>query len=195
MTEHQQTNLQFQALLDELREGSASAGKKLVELSFHKFRRLAEKAISGYQLVRRKEETDDLLHNSMIRLQKALAGKIPHSSIEFYSFVATLIRNELIEMGRKHLGRKNLRKGWISNNNHLVNEAVDPETKSHSFQKWIEFHEEANRLEQKHKEVFDLVFYEGLNQQETADLLGISKKTVQRRWKHIKEQLALDFLP
>ena len=182
-------------MLDDLRKGSDPAKKKLVELSFHKFRRLAEKAISGYLLVSRKEETDDLLHNSMIRLQKALSGKIPYNAIEYYSFVATLIRNELIEMGRKHLGRKNLRKGWISNSNHLVNEAVDPETKSHSFQKWIEFHEEANRLDQKHKQVFDLVFYEGLNQQETADILGISKKTVQRRWKLIKDQLALDILP
>ncbi|MFN6051164.1 MAG: ECF-type sigma factor, partial [Planctomycetia bacterium] len=36
---------------------------------------------------------------------------------------------------------------------------------------------------------------EGLNQQETADILGISKKTVQRRWKLIKDQLALDILP
>lgn len=165
-----------------------------MELSFHKFRKLAEKAIIGFQLVRRKEDTDDLLHNSMIRLQKSLSGQIPANAIEYYSFVATLIRNELIDMGRKHLGRKNWRKGRISNNNHLVDSAADPETSNNSYVKWIEFHEEVNLLEKDYKEVFDLIFYEGLNQEQTANILGVSKKTVQRRWKIAKAKLDSGFL-
>jgi RNA polymerase sigma-70 factor (ECF subfamily) len=47
---------------------------------------------------------------------------------------------------------------------------------------WAEFHESAGNLPAEMGEVFDLIFYQGLSHAEAAGLLGVSTKTVQRRW-------------
>jgi RNA polymerase sigma-70 factor (ECF subfamily) len=47
---------------------------------------------------------------------------------------------------------------------------------------WAEFHERAGELPEDQREVFDLVWYQGLTNAEAADVVGVSTKTIQRRW-------------
>jgi RNA polymerase sigma-70 factor (ECF subfamily) len=47
---------------------------------------------------------------------------------------------------------------------------------------WTEFHRQAEALPDEEREAFDLVYYQGLNYAEAADVLGVSAKTVMRRW-------------
>lgn len=51
---------------------------------------------------------------------------------------------------------------------------------------WTEFHEAVTRLASEHREVVDLLFYDGISQHEAADVLGVSIRTLKRRWQQAK---------
>ena len=47
---------------------------------------------------------------------------------------------------------------------------------------WTEFHRQVESLSDEEREVFNLIWYQGLTQAETATVLGVSERTVNRRW-------------
>jgi len=47
---------------------------------------------------------------------------------------------------------------------------------------WSEFHEQAAALPEEEREVFDLIWYQGLAHTEAGELLGVCARTVKRRW-------------
>ena len=47
---------------------------------------------------------------------------------------------------------------------------------------WAEFHAQVEHLPEEQREVFDLLWYQELSQAEAATLLGVSERTVKRRW-------------
>lgn len=51
---------------------------------------------------------------------------------------------------------------------------------------WSEFHETVNNLPDEQKEVVNLLFYEGMSQEEAAIVLGVSLRTLKRRWQEAK---------
>ena len=59
----------------------------------------------------------------------------------------------------------------------------------HGLAEWTEFHEHVDALPDQERAMFDLLWYQGLNQAEAADTLGISERTVNRHW--IKARLRL----
>jgi RNA polymerase sigma-70 factor (ECF subfamily) len=54
---------------------------------------------------------------------------------------------------------------------------------------WAEFHEQIDALPEEEREVFDLLWYQGLNQAEAAELLGVSERTIKRRWQAARLRL------
>jgi len=51
---------------------------------------------------------------------------------------------------------------------------------------WSDFHETVNGLPDEQKEVVNLLFYEGMSQEEAATVLGVSLRTLKRRWQEAK---------
>jgi RNA polymerase sigma-70 factor (ECF subfamily) len=47
---------------------------------------------------------------------------------------------------------------------------------------WTAFHEAVERLPEEEREVVNLVYYDGLSRAEAAREVGVSAKTVRRRW-------------
>ncbi len=47
---------------------------------------------------------------------------------------------------------------------------------------WTRFHEAVESLGDEQREVFNLLWYEALTQPEAASVLGVSQRTVGRRW-------------
>ena len=58
---------------------------------------------------------------------------------------------------------------------------------------WTDFHLSIDKLDDDDREVFDLIWYQGLSQDSVAELIGVSQKTVSRRWqkarRHVYEML------
>jgi RNA polymerase sigma-70 factor (ECF subfamily) len=51
---------------------------------------------------------------------------------------------------------------------------------------WTEFHQHVEQLPDEEREVFDLIFYQELSQAEASELLGVSLRTIKRRWRSAK---------
>ena len=47
---------------------------------------------------------------------------------------------------------------------------------------WCEFHEQVTALPEEEREVFGLIFYQGMTQEDAAEVLGVAVRTIQRRW-------------
>jgi len=54
---------------------------------------------------------------------------------------------------------------------------------------WGEFHEKIGALPDEEREVFDLLWYQGLSQAEAAELLNVSERTIKRRWQSARLRL------
>ena len=54
---------------------------------------------------------------------------------------------------------------------------------------WTEFHAQIDVLPGEWKEVFDLLWYQGLSQAEAATLLGVTERVVKYRWRSARLEL------
>lgn len=133
--------------------------------------------LRGYPVVRRWEQTDDVFQDAMIRLYKALVDVTPESLRHFYNLAGQQIRRELLDLARRH-GRKEVQR-------ELPDDPDEPST----LAEWTEFHHQAESLPQDEREVFSLLWYEELTQEEAADVLGVSRRTVIRRWQAARIKL------
>jgi RNA polymerase sigma-70 factor (ECF subfamily) len=164
--------------LDRLRAGDPAARDALIEHACNRLRNLARRMLKGWPGVHRWEQTDDVLQRVLIRLHKALGSVQPQDVKGFFGLAARLTKQELIDLGRHHLGPQG------DGANHASGydlAAVQRITHTH-----LRFHELVESLSPEARAVVDLVFYEGMTLGEAADLLGVSERTAKRRWREAR---------
>jgi RNA polymerase sigma factor (sigma-70 family) len=179
----------IQACLDRLRQGDQSAHSALLESACERLTRLARKMLKGFPSVRRWEETDDVVQNALVRLRRALESTAPESVRSFVNLAAVQIRRELIDLARHYNGPHGM--GARHESQTLTNgsrespvkraaaaDTNDPER----LDAWAKFHQGVESLSDEDREVFGLLWYQGLTQGEAAEVLKVSEKTVNRRW-------------
>jgi RNA polymerase sigma factor (sigma-70 family) len=188
----------IQGWIDRLRTGDDSARAALLDCTCQRLRRLARKMLKGYPGVARWEQTDDVLQNALIRLDRALRAVAPPTARHFFRLAATQIRRELIDLARRHSGPEGLiaRHSSRAGTNELSDSRAnsgEPSDTTHDPSRlavWTEFHRRIEGLADEDREVFDLLWYQGLTQAEAASVLNISERQVSRRW--IAARLNLD---
>lgn len=170
-------------LVVRLHAGDASARDELVNAACDRLLRLTRKMLKSFPRVARWEQTDDVFQNAVIRLCKALQEVRPQSLQHFLHLAALHIRRELIDLARHHFGPQG--PGAHHDTGHSENPILaaaqttqDPGT----LVQWSEFHEQVEVLPAEEREVFNLLWYHGVAQQEAATLLNISERSLQRRW-------------
>src|SRR5262245_64782591 len=94
----------LQGWLDRLRAGDDRAREQLLESSNERLARLARKLLRDSPGVRRWEQTDDVLQNALLRLDRALKAVVPPTSRDYFRLAAAMIRRELIDLARHHFG-------------------------------------------------------------------------------------------
>ncbi len=77
MTAPGNTTTKLQHWLDLLRDGNDHARTELIGHACERLRLLTSRMLRGYPLVRRWEQTDDVLQNAVIRLHRSLADVTP----------------------------------------------------------------------------------------------------------------------
>jgi RNA polymerase sigma-70 factor (ECF subfamily) len=179
----------LQRCLDRLQAGDEAARKELLESACERLRRLTRTMLRDYRRLKRWEETDDVLQNALVRLYRALQQVTPATPRDFYRLATLQIRRELIDLARHHYGpeghgghHESLGGEGEADTRPAPYEAADATHSPGRLAEWAEFHEEVANLPEEEREVFDLVWYQGLTHAEAAELLGVSTKTVQRRW-------------
>jgi RNA polymerase sigma factor (sigma-70 family) len=189
---------QIQSLLDRLGNGDESALEELLVHSQNRLRRMAHRMLAGKPHVHRWYETDDVLQNSLVRLCRSLKTVKPESVRGYCGLVATQIRRELIDMARSLYGPEGQGRNHKSDpgeadpkgNPHPLYEKPDPGTDVVGQLEMVEFHETVDQLEPEQREVFELIFYEGLSRAEVASLLAVSERTIKRRWREARLALS-----
>lgn len=185
------TTTQIGILLHRLLGGDLSARNDLISVAVERLRLLARGMLGGFAVVRRWEQTDDVLQNSLIRLCRALDADAPKTPRHFFNLAALQIRRELLDLSDKYKGPQGLAANHhTSTTGGALRRQVDKSAGPSSQAEWGEFHRAVEALPSELREVFGLIWYDGLSQEEAADVLGVSVRTVKRRWQEARMALA-----
>jgi RNA polymerase sigma factor (sigma-70 family) len=181
---------QIQCQLDRLRAGDESARDELLKLACQRLGRLAHKMLRGYPGVRRWEQTDDVLQNAAIRLCRALRKVKPESVRSFVNLAAVQIRRELIDLARYYdgpggMGRHHVSRAELDGSGTAPGRRDSPADTNDPVRlaSWSEFHTQVDALPDEQREVFNLLWYQGLQQGEAAALLNVTERVVRYRWR------------
>jgi RNA polymerase sigma-70 factor (ECF subfamily) len=178
----------LQGWLDRMQAGDEEAVHGLIDHALERLRRLARKMLRGYPAVQRWEQTDDVLQNAVLRLQRSLAQVRVESVRGFFSLAAEHIRRELIDLARHYYGPQGQGAHHASGRGDgggglPLHDRPDSSDDPARLAQWSEFHRQAEALPAEEREVFHLVWYHNLSHAEAALLLHVTERTVRRRWR------------
>jgi RNA polymerase sigma-70 factor (ECF subfamily) len=175
----------LQCLLDRLRQGDDTAHNELVGRAYERLRRLARKILrQDFPRLDRLHGTTTVLHETALRLLKALQEVKPATVREFFALAARHIRWALLDLARRANPEVALpeRPADGSSQGGQPDERPDSSNDPAKLALWTEFHRAVEALPAAEREVVDLHWYQGLTQAEIARLLGVPPKQVSLRW-------------
>jgi RNA polymerase sigma-70 factor (ECF subfamily) len=179
----------IQGWIDRLLAGDETAREALLECACGRLSRLARRMLKGYPGVARWEQTDDVLQGALLRLDRALSTITPSTARDFFCLAAAQIRRELIDLARRHSGPEGWGAHHASQAGRIESDARADVLEPSDFtddparlMDWTEFHRQVDALEDDEREVFDLLWYHGMTQAQAAKILGVTERTVKRRW-------------
>ncbi len=182
-------------LLDSLRAGHPDAAQRLIEHTCERLRLIARRMLRRFPRVRRWEETDDVFCEALSRLSRSLESVRPESARHFYNLAATQLRRVLIDFARRYDGPEGMgahhdtAAGGTDMNAPPKYEPADSHGEPGSLLEWTEFHQAVEALPDEEREVFDLLWYQQLTQEQAAELLGVTTRTIRRRWQDARFKL------
>lgn len=173
-------------------EGDDSHRQLLVDHAFSRLRLIVKKRMSLFPGVQRWEQTDDVLQQATVRLWKSLDAVKPATVREFFGLAATQIRRTLLDLARHYGGERGMGAKHATNERRgdkgrAQPEKADPTSDPVTLSEWTEFHAKVDELPQEQREIFDLLYYNGLTQTEAAGILGMSERTLKRRWRETRQ--------
>ena len=184
----------IQQCLDRLRAGDPAARGELLRVSRERLKMMTRKMLRGFPGVARWEQTDDVLQNALMRLERSLAEVALDRPHDFLNLAATQIRRELIDLARHYAGPLGLGANYVTPDatrpggaEQIPDEAARDTV---GLADWSQFHEQVAALPAEEREIFDLLWYNGMSQAEAAALLGVNVRTVKRRWQSARLLLA-----
>ena len=183
------SDTQLQGLLDQSLAGNPAAKEALLHHACDRLLKLTRKMFRGHTGLRRWMQTDDVFQGSLVRFHRALSQVEVRDVRHFFNLATVQIRRELLDLARKTFGPHG-----IGRNHHTDHQPADETGGSlhraseepEDLERWEEFHHQVESLPEEEREVFDLLYYEGLEQLEAAKVLGISERTVRNRWNRAK---------
>jgi RNA polymerase sigma-70 factor (ECF subfamily) len=185
-------------LLDLWQAGDTSARDRLLEHCCERLRILVRKMLrQQFPHVGRWEQTDDVLQRALLRLHQSLNAVNLESGRHFHNLAATQIRRELIELARHYYGPQG--HGSKHETDGCAEELEGRKSPKHdqpdwsgepsSLAQWSEFHRQIEQLPDEERAVVELLWYQGLTQEEAAEVLDVTDRTVRRRWVSARTRL------
>jgi len=152
--------------------------------------------LRGFPRVARWEDSSDVLQNTLLRLLGALQDVKPASLAAYFCLATLEIRRELIDLARHYFGPEGLganqdtaprenNAGSSPPRDELADTSNDPG----KLALWTEFHQQVQALPEEERDVFELLWYQGLTQPEAVKVLGLSRSQIQVRWLNARRRL------
>jgi RNA polymerase sigma-70 factor (ECF subfamily) len=187
------TITRLQTCLDRLRAGHVQARDELITHAHERLTALARMIFQDFPKLRSAIETGDVVNDAYLRLRRALEQVAPENVRDFFRLAALQIRRVLLDVVRQREGRDGERRPPISFPDSESARGGEPAETTYDPSRlaaWREFHEAVEKLPPEEREAVDLLWYQELSQEEAAELLGVDKSTVKRRWRRAREKLA-----
>lgn len=183
------SDTQLQGLLDQSLAGNPAAKEALLHHACDRLLKLTRKMFRGHPGLRRWMQTDDVFQNSLVRLHRALSQVEVRDVRHFFNLATVQIRRELLDLARKTFGPHG-----IGRNHHTDHQPADESggtlhrvsEEPEDLERWEAFHQQVDALPNDEREVFGLIYYEGLEQLEAAKVLDVSERTIRNRWNRAK---------
>ena len=172
-------------LLAKISQEKDGATDLLFQHCMERMRVLAHRLFQSRKDLHLFEESDDLLQKTLLRLHRAIQVLKPATTRAFMSIALQNMRWALKDLSRDMHNR--LDKLGHSG---AIAKAPSVEDEPSTLLEWAHFHEAIEKLPQEERETFDLIYYGGLGQEEAAEMLGISHRTIKRRWRLARLMLA-----
>jgi RNA polymerase sigma-70 factor (ECF subfamily) len=192
---HDESTAVLQGQLERAVTGDTAARQRLLEFTRDRLTRHARSLLHGrYARLEPFAETDDVVQQLYVKVLQNqdrfwinAQGEPVRSLAEFFGHASAWMRDVLCDLLRKERGRDDNRPAMLpldggSSDTGPCREPSSTTLDGAKVQRWTEFHEAAARLPDDLREVFDLLWYQGMPQAEAADLLGVSVRTVKLRW-------------
>lgn len=192
------TTVHLRRCLNRLADNDAAARTELVTYSQKRLADLANRMFQGFPSFRFREQSDDLLQESMLRLRNSLEEIRPITVLGFMGLAALQMRRVLCDLARNY-SRKNfeldefhaisstgIRKDGVGEQSAIDDAKNAPD----ELACWWQFHQAADELSQPYRTAFDLLFYHELPRIDVAMIMGISVRQVQRYWNYARLKLS-----
>lgn len=159
-----------------------------------RLRCLARKMLRQFPLLRRWEETDDVLQEASLRLSRALMAVSPESELHLHRLAALQLRRVLLNLAAQYSSPFHFAANYDTgfedtHRQHVGDRDVARKSEPAHMDAWIEFHRIAGTLPSPQQDAFDLLWYGGMSQDDAARILGLTKRTLQRRWREARLEL------
>jgi RNA polymerase sigma-70 factor, ECF subfamily len=171
-------------LLAELAKGNQDAASKLIPLVYNELRRLA----GGYMRRERPDHTlqaTALVHEAYLKLveQRVVSWQ---GRAHFFGIAAQMMRRILIDHARGHLRDK---RGAGQKALPIDEALVFAPEQSAELVRLDQSLENLAKMDPRQARIVELRFFAGLTVEQTAEILGVSAKTVKRDWSMAKAWL------
>ena len=196
MTHDEQSEDVMGACIQRLNDGDEAAASELLNATGERLLRLTRNMLKGFPNVARWEQTDDVFQNASLRFYQALRETELTDARHYFRLAALQIRRELIDMARHYQGPQGM--GSNHQTQFADQQSVEsPQQYEHAevtndpghLAEWQEFHSRVEELPADEKDVFDLLWYHDLSQEQAAEVLQTSVRTVRRRWRSARLML------
>lgn len=182
------TTQQLQSLLAQLdqTDNPQQLKEQIITLAYSRLRLLARKMLAGYDRHKLDEETDGVIAEAYVRIDRALDDLKPETVRQFLALAALQIRRQLLDKLRQIHGRGVERKPKQVAFGQLQQDSqsgvIEPSESSGPAPAWTSLDVLAamDQLDERERECLVLQNWYNFTHAEIAQLQGVSTKTVQR---------------
>ena len=157
--------------------GELSAGERLFPLVYDELRRIAHAQLrrerAGHTL-----DTTALVHEAYLRIAARTQGEWTDRS-QFFAVAANAMRHILVDYARRYHADK---RGAAPHRVDLTDVMLVAEARADALVAVDEALEELARIDPRLSRVVECRFFAGLTEEETAEVLGVTARTVRRDW-------------
>jgi len=165
-------------LLSAFQEGDAAAESRLMDLTYRELRKIAAGHLRRERSAR-SLQTADLVHEAYLRL--AVRSGLPwRDRSHFFQIAAHVMRQVLVDRARKrHAGKRGGSVLQVS-----LDKALDiAEARSADFLALEDALARLQQVDARQCQVIEMRFFAGMSEEEIAQALGVSERTVNREWR------------